>query len=99
MTFVPQQHQLQLAADMLKALADPSRLGLLLRLAKREMSVGELSELEHEKITTMSARLKVLLTAHLVKRRRDGQTIYYSVADKHVLDLVDNVIEHACENH
>ncbi|WP_041345183.1 MULTISPECIES: ArsR/SmtB family transcription factor [Nitrobacter] len=95
----PQWHQLELAAEMLKALADPHRLGILLRLSKRELSVGELAEIEQEKVTTMSARLKVLLTAHLVKRRRKGQSVLYSLADTHVLNLVDNAIEHACEGH
>jgi len=95
----PEQHELELAAEMLKALADPSRLRLLLRLAKSELSVGEIADLEQEKITTISARLKVLSTARLLKRRRDGQTIFYSIADAHVLNLVDNAIEHACEAH
>ncbi len=95
----PKQDQIELAAEMLKALAEPSRLRLLLRLAKDELSVGEIAELEHEKITTISARLKVLSTARLLKRRREGQTIFYSIADRHVLNLVDNLIEHACEPH
>ena len=99
MVSAPQQSQLELAAQILKALADPSRLRVLLQLSKRELSVGELAEIEHEKITTVSARLKVLLTARLVKRRREGQTIFYSLADEHVLNLVDNAIEHACETH
>ena len=46
----------------------------------------------------MSARLKVLLTARLLKRRRVGQTIIYALADTHVLNLVDNAIAHACES-
>ena len=99
MVSTPQRRQLELAAEMLKALADPSRLRVLLQLSKRELSVGELAEIEKEKLTTVSARLKVLLTARLVQRRRDGQTIFYSLADKHVLNLVDNAIEHACETH
>ena len=99
MVHAPEQHQLELAAEMLKALADPSRLRLLLRLAQSELSVGEIAELEREKITTISARLKVLSSARLLKRRRDGQTIFYSIADAHVLNLVDNAIEHACETH
>jgi DNA-binding transcriptional ArsR family regulator len=93
----PDQQQLELAAEMLKALADFYRLRLLMRLAQGELNVGRLAELEKDKITTVSARLKVLLTARLVKRRREGQTIFYSIADAHVLNLVDNAIEHACE--
>jgi len=99
MVSTAQGHQLELAAEMLKALADPSRLRILLQLSKQELNVGELAEIEQEKITTVSARLKVLLTARLVKRRRDGQTIFYSLADKHVLNLVGNAIAHACKTH
>lgn len=51
----PKEHQLELAAEMLKALADPKRLRLLLRLGKREMSVGEIAELEKDKFATVSA--------------------------------------------
>jgi len=93
----PNERQLEIAAEMLKALADPHRLRVLARLTRGEMNVTQLAETEKEKITTMSARLKVLLTARLVKRRRQGQTIFYSIVDTHVLDLVDNVIEHARE--
>jgi DNA-binding transcriptional ArsR family regulator len=82
---------------MLKALADPSRLRMLLRLADSELGVGEIAELEREKITTISARLKVLSAARLLKRRREGKTIFYSLADAHVLNLIGNAIEHACE--
>ncbi|MBV9703017.1 MAG: helix-turn-helix transcriptional regulator [Methylobacteriaceae bacterium] len=91
------ERELEIAAEMLKALADPHRLRVLTRLTRGEMNVTQLAETEKEKITTMSARLKLLLTARLVKRRRQGQTIFYSIADTHVLDLVDNLIEHARE--
>jgi len=92
------QHQLELAADMFRALGDPQRLRVLIRLAQGELNVGQLAELEKERITTMSARLKVLLTARLLTRRRVGQTIIYTLADTHVLNLVDNAVAHACEN-
>ena len=94
----PDQHQLELAADMFRALGDPQRLRVLIRLAEGELNVGQLAELEKERITTMSARLKVLLTARLLKRRRVGQTIIYTLADTHVLNLVDNAVAHASEN-
>jgi len=87
--------QLAAAAGMFKALSDPLRLKTLMLLAEKERSVGELSELEGEKIGTVSARLKVLLGARLVSRRREGQNAIYSIADHHVLALVNNAIDHA----
>jgi DNA-binding transcriptional ArsR family regulator len=72
---------------------------VLIRLPQGELNVGQLAELEKEKITTMSARLRVLLTARLLKRRRVGQTIIYAIADTHVLNLVNNAIARASEKH
>lgn len=95
----PDERQLEMAADILGALADPQRIRILLRLAQGELNVGQLAELEKEKITTMSARLKILLGARLVNRRRAGQTIIYAIADTHVLNLVDTALAHACERH
>ena len=95
----PDQHQLETAAAILRALADPLRLRVLIRLAEGELNVGQLAELEKEKMQTMSARLKVLLAARLVNRRRAGQMAIYTIADAHVLNLVDNAVAHASESH
>jgi ArsR family transcriptional regulator len=82
---------------MFGALADSERLRLLLRLAEGEACVSELAEYESEKITTVSARLKTLFTARLVKRRREAKHVFYALADEHVLPLVRNAIDHAAE--
>src|SRR5208282_632109 len=97
MDHAPGRRQLEATADIFKALADPQRLQILLRLAKGELSVTQLAESDGEKISTVSARLKVLRAAHLVKRRRDGQTILYALADDRVLNLVGNAVDHAGE--
>jgi len=89
------QTQLDKAAVMFKALSDPSRLKTLMLLAEQERNVGDLSLIEGDKIGTVSARLKVLLTARLVTRRKEGQNALYSIADNHVLALVENAIDHA----
>ncbi|MGV6876201.1 ArsR/SmtB family transcription factor [Pseudochelatococcus sp. B33] len=84
---------------MFKALSDPARLQTLIILAAGERNVGELAEVEGDRMGTVSARLKVLLQARLVKRRRKGKTAIYAIADAHVLGLVQNAVEHACEQH
>jgi DNA-binding transcriptional ArsR family regulator len=53
------QHQIEIAAIMLRALADPARLNALICLADRERSVTELADITGEKIATISARLLV----------------------------------------
>jgi ArsR family transcriptional regulator, lead/cadmium/zinc/bismuth-responsive transcriptional repressor len=78
---------------MFRALGDPFRLRLLARLAAGEVCVSELAELEDEKLTTVSARLKTLL----VKQRREARHIFYGVSDAHVLQLVQSAMEHPAE--
>jgi len=89
------QRQLEAAAAMFRALADPPRLKTLIWLAQKERTVTELAELTDEKIATVSARLKVLFMARLVKRRREGQNIRYAITDAHVINLVRNAVDHA----
>jgi ArsR family transcriptional regulator len=89
------QRQLEAAAAMFRAMADPTRLKTLIWLAQKERTVTELAQLTGEKIATVSARLKVLFIARLVKRRREGQNIHYAITDAHVINLVRNAVEHA----
>ena len=94
---LPDRAELEQASAMFQALGDSARLRLLARLASGEICVSELAELEGEKLTTVSARLKTLHDVRLVKRRREAKHIYYSLSDTHVLRLVESAIEHAAE--
>ena len=89
--------KIEAAAAMFKVIADPARLRTLVILAEGEHNVGALAALEGEKFGTISARLKVLLHARLVTRRRAGKKAFYAIADHHVMNLVSNAIEHAGE--
>ena len=95
---LPSRGQIEAAAEIFRALGDPERLLLLLRLAESEACVSELAEDEGEKITTVSARLKTLSMVHLVRRRREAKHVFYALADEHVLRLVRNAIDHAAES-
>ncbi|MBR0573453.1 MULTISPECIES: ArsR/SmtB family transcription factor [Pasteurellaceae] len=88
---------LEQAAKMFNALGDPARLQLLLHLQQKECCVNELAELENSKIGTISARLKILFESNLVKKRREEKYIFYSLADHHVAQLLDNMIAHTNE--
>ena len=90
--------QLTEAAAIFQALSDPARLHTLTLLAATPSSVSQLAEAMQERIGTVSARLKVLLQARLVSRRRQGQSAVYSIADEHVFQLIANALEHAEEH-
>jgi DNA-binding transcriptional ArsR family regulator len=97
-TVLPDAAALVAASSMFRALGDPQRLGLLVRLAAGETCVTELASAEGEKMSTVSARLKALHAVQLVRSRREAKHVFYSVADDHVLTLVENAIDHAIEN-
>ena len=94
---LPDGVHLEDASAMFRALGDSARLRLLTRLAGGEICVSELADLEKEKLTTVSARLKALHAVRLVKRRREAKHVYYALADDHVLHLVQSAMQHAAE--
>ena len=69
-----------------RALADPKRLCVLESLAEGELSVGDLSVRVQCQVPNMSQHLAVLRSAGLVSTRRDGNTVYYRLADTRVLE-------------
>lgn len=95
---LPSRVEIEAAAEIFRALGDPERLRLLLRVAESEACVSELAEDEGEKITTVSARLKTLSVVRLVRRRREAKHVFYALADEHVLPLIRNAIDHAAES-
>ncbi|MBX9589346.1 MAG: metalloregulator ArsR/SmtB family transcription factor [Hyphomonadaceae bacterium] len=84
------------ASDFLKALAHENRLLLLCLLSERERSVTELEELLSLRQTTVSQQLARLRLDGLVATRRDGKTIYYSLADANTLKFVKVIYEMFC---
>jgi len=88
---------LGVAARLFRAIGDTSRLRLLALLGQGEACVTELAEAEGENISTISQRLRVLRSEHLVVRKRRGKHINYGLADQHVMDLVFNALAHASE--
>jgi ArsR family transcriptional regulator, lead/cadmium/zinc/bismuth-responsive transcriptional repressor len=89
--------QLEAAGTMFHALRDPARLRLLILLSQGERCVTELVEAEEGKLGSISARLKILHSARLVKRRREAKHVFYALSDDHVLTLLTSVLAHAAE--
>ena len=74
------------SAAVARALGDPKRLCVLESLAAGEVSVGDLALQVACQVPNMSQHLAVLRTAGLVTARRDGNTVYYRLADPKVLE-------------
>ncbi len=89
---------LERAANIFQALGDPGRLRLLAVLAEEETCVSELAQLLDEEVSTISHRLRLLRSEGIIRRRRQGRHIYYSLLDEHVVSLLRNAFEHAEED-
>lgn len=92
-------HALARAVRLFKALGDEARLRTLEMLVGREACVSALAEATSERVSTVSHRLRLLRAEGLVERRREGRHIYYTLADRHVLELIQNALDHALEDH
>lgn len=78
-----------LKAELFKSLAHPVRILALEQLVAGERSVGELAELIGVELAQVSQQLAVLRRAQVVTTRREGNTIFYSVLDERLADLLE----------
>ena len=76
------------ATDLLKAMANPSRLMILCQLAEGEKSVGEMESVIGLSQSGLSQPLAVLRRKGIVSTRREAQTIFYSLASKEVEEIM-----------
>jgi DNA-binding transcriptional ArsR family regulator len=76
----------EMHADFCKTLSHAKRLMILALLAKEEMSVGEISDVIEVPLSNVSQHLSVLKSQNLVRARKDGQTVYYSLADRRIIE-------------
>ncbi|MBW7933963.1 MAG: winged helix-turn-helix transcriptional regulator [Gemmatimonadaceae bacterium] len=96
----PTSDLLELVAGRFRALAEPTRLAILHALADGERTVTELVETTALGQGNLSKHLQQLHTCGFVNRRREGLFVYYSLADKDVLELCEimcNRLEHDIE--
>ncbi len=84
-------------ASLFKLFGDGTRVQILHALEKHEMCVCDLACLLGLTKSAVSHQLKALRLANLVKFRREAQTVYYSLADSHVQQLLDVGFEHILE--
>ncbi|MBR7101256.1 MAG: winged helix-turn-helix transcriptional regulator [Clostridia bacterium] len=81
-------------AELYKVFGDSTRVKILTALTQSEMCVSEISEFLEITQSAVSHQLRVLKTSGLVKIKRSGKNIYYSLADEHVGAIIDCGMEH-----
>ena len=87
----------QQMAEFFGSIADPTRLRLLSLLATKELCVCDLATILKMSESAVSHQLRVLRSQRLVKYRKEGRNVHYSLADNHVINLYREVAEHLDE--
>jgi len=91
---LPRSGDIAMMADIFKALCDPTRLKIVLALLHQEHCVCDIAVICNQTDSAVSHQLRLLRTLKIVKNRREGKTIYYSIDDDHVSDLIRISLAH-----
>ncbi len=81
-------------ADFFKAFGDSTRIKIMCALLETELCVCDIANIVNTSQSAVSHQLRVLRQARLVKYRKEGKTVYYSLDDHHVQLLIKEGLEH-----
>lgn len=84
-------------SDMFKIFGDQTRVKILMALESGELCVCDIAAVMNMSQSAISHQLRVLKQSNIVKTRRDGKVVYYSISDEHVKDIFDIAMVHVQE--
>lgn len=91
---MPPEEEMQDLADFFKVFGDSTRLKILYVLLCGEMCVLDIAQMLGMTQSAISHQLRVLKQMDLVKNRREGKTIFYSLADSHIVTILSQGLDH-----
>ena len=94
---MPSDEELYDIAELFKVFGDSTRIKILYALSKSEMCVCDIGEILNVSQSAVSHQLRMLKQMQLVKFRREGKSIYYSLSDEHIKLILEMGMEHICE--
>ena len=94
---IPEKETIEAIAELFKAFGDPTRVEILSLLMQQERCVGDIAEAVGLSQSAVSHQLRALKQIHLIKFRREGKNILYSLADDHVRTILKMGLEHVLE--
>lgn len=90
----PTISEIERVSQIFKVLSDVTRLKIVLSLEEGELNVTSIAETVEMEQSAVSHQLKLLRENNVVKSRREGKTILYSLDDHHVLDILEQTFRH-----
>ena len=94
---MPKDLEVERTAETFKILGDPTRLKIVLALMKEELCVCDLSALIGVSVSAISHQLRLLRNMRIVKNRKDGKMVYYSIDDLHIENIISETLVHINE--
>ena len=94
---LPPEENLYDLAELFKMFGDSTRVKILYALLESELCVCDIAKLLEVSQSAVSHQLRVLKTSKLVKFRKEGKTVFYSLADEHVIRILSQGMEHIME--
>lgn len=94
---MPEEETLYDLAELFKVFGDSTRIKILYALFEAELCVCDIAQLLKVNQTAVSHQLRVLKTNKLVKSRKDGKNVFYSLADDHVYSIINQGMDHINE--
>ena len=95
---VPDDDVVQLA-DLFRLLGDPTRLSIVLSCVRQPLPVGSLAASLGLSPSLVSHHLRLLRGARIVRAERHGKQVFYTAADRHISDMLTDMLEHVGESH
>ena len=96
-SLLPEDEVLYDLAELFKIFGDSTRVIILYALLEAELCVCDIAKLLEVSQSAVSHQLRVLKTSKLVKFRKEGKTVFYSLADEHVIRILSQGMEHIME--
>ncbi len=94
---MPEEYILRGLAEFFKVFGDPTRIKILHALTTSEMCVSDIAALLKMKQPAVSHQLRILKQSKLVKYKKDGKMVYYSLDDDHIKQIFDKALVHISE--
>ncbi len=91
---MPDKQTVTQIAELFKGFADTTRVQILTLLSRQEQCVNEIAQCVGLSQSAISHQLKTLKQMHLIKYRREGKNVLYSLADDHVRTILEMGLEH-----
>ena len=92
------QRVVQALADTFRILGDPTRVRIVDALAEEELCVHEIADRVEISESAVSHQLRLMRTMRIVRGRREGRCVYYTLDDQHILSLFQQGLRHVTED-